>query len=78
MRLDDGSWNLFLDFYGTSGAGQGYVPWHAPSLASGAFRREDERFSFPYRFKHGTILTISQSEYDRMNTYDWAQWKDGR
>ena len=78
VRLDDGSWNLFLDFYGTSGAGQGYVPWHAPSLASCAFRREDERFSFPYRFKHGTILTISQTEYNRMNTYDWAQWKDGR
>ena len=38
----------------------------APSMESGAFRRSDEAFDFPYGFKHGTILTITPEEYDRM------------
>ena len=55
MRLEDGRWCLFLDYYGVPGAGQGYVPFVAPSLKSGAFVRSDRAFSFPYGFKHGTI-----------------------
>ena len=72
IRLADGSWGLFLDFYGVQGAGQGYVPFVAPSLASGAFVRADRRFSFPYGFKHGTILPITDEEYERIQTF--AHW----
>ena len=78
VRLDDGRWCLFIDYYGVRGAGQGYVPFVAPSMASGAFERSDSAFHFPYGFKHGTILTITEEEYDRMKARDWNDVKDGR
>ena len=48
VKLEDGRWCLFLDYYGVPGAGQGYVPFVADSLASGNFVRSDAAFSFPY------------------------------
>ena len=78
VRTDDGKWCLFLDFYGVQGAGQGYVPFVADSLESGRFVRSDARFSFPFGFKHGTILPITPQEYDRMKAHDWSQVPDGR
>lgn len=72
VRLEDGRWCLFLDFYGAKGAKQGYVPFVAQSLASGEFIRADEQFSFPYGFKHGTILPITGAEYDRIRSFDWS------
>ncbi len=78
VKLDDGRWCLFLDYYGVPGAGQGYVPYVASSLAKADFRRSDSAFHFPYGFKHGTILTITPEEYERMESYDWGQWKEGR
>ena len=78
VRLDDGRWCLFVDYYGVRGAGQGYVPFVAPSLASGEFTRCDAAFSFPYGFKHGTILTITDEEYDRMKAWNWSDVPDGR
>lgn len=78
VRLDDGRWCLFIDFYGARGAGQGYVPFVAPSLASGAFVRSDEAFHFPYGFKHGTILSITPEEFDRMKAHDWNDVEDRR
>ena len=78
VRLDDGRWCLFLDYYGVRGAGQGYVPFVADSLESGRFVRSDESFSFPFGFKHGTILPITPQEYDRMKGNDWSQAPDGR
>lgn len=71
VRLEDGRWCLFLDYYGVRGAGQGYVPFVADSLASGEFRRADEAFDFPYGFKHGTILTITMEEYERLKGHVW-------
>ncbi len=78
LRLEDGRWCLFLDYFGVRGAGQGYVPFLAPSLKSGAFVRSDAAFSFPYRFKHGTILPISEEEYRRIRERDWLDVEDGR
>lgn len=72
VRLEDGRWCLFLDFYGVKGAGQGYVPFVAESLKKADFVRSDQAFSFPYGFKHGTILTITPEEYDRMKAFDWS------
>ena len=71
VRLEDGRWCLFLDYYGVKGAGQGYVPFVASSLEEGRFVRADESFSFPYGFKHGTILTISMEEYTRIRDHVW-------
>ncbi len=72
VRLEDGRWCLFLDFYGVQGAGQGYVPFVADSLKEGKFVRSDQAFHFPYGFKHGTILTITMEEYERMKSFDWS------
>ena len=67
IKTEDGRWLLFLDFYGTAvKEKQGYVPFVADSLSSGKFIRSDKSFSFPYGFKHGTILTITPEEYDRI------------
>ena len=66
-------YGLFLDYYGVRGAGQGYVPFVAKSLADGRFVRSDASFSFPYGFKHGTILTISEEEYERIRAHQWKE-----
>lgn len=78
VQLDDGRWCLFLDYYGVPGAGQGYVPFVAPSLASGDFVRSDAAFAFPYGFKHGTILKITEKEFDRMKAHNWKDVPDLR
>lgn len=68
VKLEDGRWCLFLDYYGVRGAGQGYVPFVAESLESGKFVRSDAVFHFPYGFKHGTILPITEEEYERIRS----------
>ena len=78
VRLDDGRWCLFLDYYGVAGKGQGYVPFVSDSLKSGDFVRSDAAFSFPYGFKHGTILRISEEEYSKMKAHDWTDVPDRR
>ena len=54
ISRDGFHWEAVND--GVPGAGQGYVPFVADSLASGKFVRSDASFSFPYGYKHGTIL----------------------
>lgn len=71
VKLEDGRWCLFLDYYGVKGAGQGYVPFVAENLESGKFVRSDAAFHFPYGFKHGTILPITMEEYDRIKNHSW-------
>ena len=75
VRLEDGKYCLFLDFFGTVKEKQGYVPFIADSLAKGEFVRSDKAFSFPYGFKHGTILTITEEEYRRIKEEDKWQLK---
>ena len=70
VRLEDGRWCLFLDYYGVPGAGQGYVPLVPDSLKSVRFVRSDAAFSFPYGFKHGTILTLTLEAHWPMTSFD--------
>lgn len=70
-RLPDGSYNLFLDYFGVSGAGQGYVPFHSEDISTGVFQRCDKEVSTPYGFKHGTILPITEEEYERVKNFDY-------
>ena len=70
FRYEDGRWCLMLDFYGTDATGQGYVPFLADSLEKANFVRSDASFSFPYGFKHGTILPITMEEYERLKAYE--------
>ena len=72
VQLEDGRWCLFLDYYGVPGAGQGYVPFLADSLESGRFIRSDQAFSFPYGYKHGTVIPITIEEYHRIQNHDWS------
>jgi len=78
VRLEDGRWCLFIDYYGRPGRYQGYVPFLGNSLSEGAFKRSDGAFSFPYGFKHGTILTIDEQEYQRVLDHDWEAVPDLR
>ena len=71
-KLPDGRWCLLLDYYGVPGEGQGYVPFVAPTLASGRFVRADEDFSFPYGYKHGTVIAITQEEYEAIGAFDFG------
>lgn len=68
-KLPDGSWCLMLDFYGCEKEKQGYVPFVAKDISTGSFVRSDKEFSFPYGFKHGTVMNITDEEYDRINNY---------
>ena len=70
-RVEDGRWCLFLDYYGVPGEGQGYVPFLANSLESGEFIRSDRDFSFPYGYKHGTVIPITEEEYLRVRSFRW-------
>ncbi|HAA24696.1 MAG TPA: 1,4-beta-xylanase [Ruminiclostridium sp.] len=71
VRVEDGKWCLFLDYFGAPGAAQGYVPFISDNLEEGRFSRADELFHFPYGFKHGTVLTITMQEYERIKTHNW-------
>ena len=75
--LENGKWCLFLDYYGVPGEGQGYVPFLADSLESGRFVRSDAAFSFPYGYKHGTVIPITMEEYHRILNHNWTleQWQ---
>ncbi|MCR5310963.1 MAG: glycoside hydrolase family 43 protein [Lachnospiraceae bacterium] len=70
-RLENGGYNLFLDFFGVKGKGQGYVPFRADDISKGIFKRADGDFSYPYGFKHGTILTITEEEYRKIKAFDY-------
>ena len=34
--------------------------------------RSDASFSFPYGYKHGTILPITEEDYERIKNHDWS------
>ena len=70
ISRDGFHWEAVND--GVPGAGQGYVPFVADSLASGKFVRSDAFFSFPYGYKHGTILPITEEDYERIKNHDWS------
>ncbi len=70
FKMADGKWCVMLDFYGTSiKEDQGYVPFVAEDISTGRFVRSDAKFSFPYGFKHGTVLPITDEEYDRVKSH---------
>jgi hypothetical protein len=57
-------WGLILDAYATK---RGYIPFTTRDLASGKFE-EAQGFTFPYRFRHGSVLPLSAEEYARLET----------
>lgn len=64
--LPDGRWCLMLDFFGCEKDKMGYVPFVSDEEGNADFKMEKDSFSFPYGFKHGRVIEITQKEYDRI------------
>lgn len=64
--LPDGRWCLMLDFFGCEKEKMGYVPFISAKPGDADFTRADEEFSFPYGFKHGKVIEITDEEYERL------------
>ncbi len=56
------TWCLILDNYAK---GRGYQPYITDDLASGNFE-PGEGFSFPFHFRHGSVLPLTASEFQRL------------
>ncbi len=67
--LPDGRWCLMLDFFGCEKEKMGYVPFVSPESGDSNFTMAKESFSFPYGFKHGGTVEISDEEYNRLKEY---------
>lgn len=67
--LPDGRWCLLLDFFGCEKEKMGYVPFISQKPGDCNFTRMDEGFSFPYGFKHGGVVEITEEEYNRLISY---------
>ncbi len=71
-KLGDGEICLMLDFYGCEEKEKmGYVPFAINSLDKVNLRCIKEKFTFPYGFKHGVVLEISDEEYERIKSFQW-------
>lgn len=64
--LPDGRWCMMLDFFGCEKPKMGYVPFVSPKAGDMNFERVPEQFSFPYGFKHGRVIEITEDEYNRL------------
>lgn len=58
------SWCLILDHYRQ---GNGYEPFVTQDLSGGQFK-PGEGFTFPFRFRHGSILPVATDELQRLQT----------
>ncbi|KUO09156.1 family 43 glycosylhydrolase [Streptomyces sp. DSM 15324] len=56
-------WYAFLDEFG----GRGYIPFETTDLASGTWTPVAD-YDLPSRPRHGTVLPVTQAEYDRLLT----------
>lgn len=65
----DGKTCLMMDYYGyEEKEKQGYVPFLMDSLSKVELNRAEEKFNFPYGFKHGVVLEITDEEYKRLDS----------
>lgn len=69
LTLPDGRWCLMIDFFGCAKEEMGYVPFISEKPGDCNFRRDEESFSFPYGFKHGGIVEISDEEYYKIKNH---------
>lgn len=67
--LSDGRICFSMDFYGCEKEKQGYVPFIMDSLDDMQLNRADGLFKFPYGFKHGVVLEITDEEYERVKAH---------
>lgn len=67
--LPDGRWCLMLDFFGCEREKMGYVPFVSSKPGDADFERVPNEFTFPYGFKHGRVIEITDEEYDRLKEH---------
>lgn len=67
--LPDGKWCLMLDFFGCEKSKMGYVPFISEKPGDTSFTMCKEKFSFPYGFKHGNVIEISDDEYETLKKH---------
>ncbi len=67
--LPDGRWCLMLDFFGCEKEKMGYVPFISSREGDTNFERRPDLVSFPYGFKHGGVIEITDEEYERLRRY---------
>lgn len=65
-NLPNGRWCLMLDFFGCEKDKMGYVPFVSETVGDAHFKQDKEAFTFPYGFKHGHAIEITDEEYDRL------------
>ena len=65
-RLPDGRWCLMLDFFGCEKPKMGYVPFVSATDEHKNFKMCKDEFTFPYGFKHGRFIEITQQEYENL------------
>lgn len=63
FRMADGRWCLLIDYYSR---GQGYKAFFCDDLSKGDFAPSERGLEFPYRFRHGGVIPLSQTEYDAL------------
>ena len=66
LQLPDGKWCLLLDFFGCEKEKMGYVPFLSARAGDTNFQMNKAAFRFPYGFKHGHAIEITDEEYDRL------------
>lgn len=64
--LPDGRWCILFDFFGCEREKMGYVPFISPKPGNMNVTRCPDLFSFPYGFKHGGVIEITDEEYNRL------------
>ncbi len=70
FTLPDGRWCFMADFFGCEKEKMGYVPFISSKPGNMNFTRCPDLFTFPYGFKHGKVIEISEEEYERLiNNY---------
>jgi hypothetical protein len=67
--LPDGKWCLMLDFFGCEKEKMGYVPFISEKAGDAHFHQVNQLFSFPYGFKHGKVIEISDEEYKKILSF---------
>jgi hypothetical protein len=69
LELPNGKWCLMLDFFGCEKDKMGYVPFVSSNVGDTHFERCPEKFTFPYGFKHGGVIGITDEEYNKLKEY---------
>jgi hypothetical protein len=64
FALEPGTWCLLLDHYAE---GRGYQPFICRDLSTGNYEPVTG-FSFPFKFRHGSVLALTESEYRRIES----------